>query len=304
MKEGMRIGAAGLCVSPPKELDGPGQYRWCLEQAAAAGLDAFGGGTDALPDDPGVVRPLGEFARARGIELEVSAFRCVFDLCGPDAKQARDVLAGRIGVARALGTRILRTGYGRLNVRTSRFNLAMPLADHLRHLTRALREAARMVEDRDMLLAVENHCDFTGRQLAEILHGVGSSNVGAALDTGNGFTVFTHPHEDVEHLAPLTITTHIKDMKIVDDDPRRTVCFGVVGCALGDGHVDIPWVLEQLAARSPHARGLHLLIEFGWVPKDPQRSSEEQNAYVFQRSLAYLRRVACAAHIEPVAAVG
>jgi len=87
-------------------------------------------------------------------------------LVGPNAERGCEVLLKGIEEAHALGCKIIRASYGRLNVATSRFNRDWPLAEHLGHLVAHLKEANRVVFDHGLLLAIENHCDFTGRQLA------------------------------------------------------------------------------------------------------------------------------------------
>jgi sugar phosphate isomerase/epimerase len=141
---------------------------------------------------------------------------------------------------------VIHCGYGRLEIPSSRFNRAVPLAAHLEQLAASLREAAKLAEDRGMIIGVENHCDFRGWELASVFDAVASPAIRAALDTGNSFTVFCDPVDDLLALAPLTVTTHLKEMRVVQlreemvlapDESR--VPFLPVVCALGDGHVDI-----------------------------------------------------------------
>ena len=123
---------------------------------------------------------------------------------------------------------------------------------------------------------------------------VGSPNVGCALDTANGFTVFSDPNDDVKILAPYAITTHIKDMVVLKDPIGWRIPFYVVGCALGEGHVDIPAAIDELAKKSPHAKGLHLIIEVGWVENDPEWDRAQIDANmksIFDRSIEYLKKL-------------
>jgi sugar phosphate isomerase/epimerase len=153
-----------------------------------------------------------------------------------------------------------------------------------------------MVEDHGMLLAIENHCDFTGKQWAEIFEIVGSKSVGTALDTANGYTVYCDPDDDVQDLAPYTITTHLKDMVVMDVRNNEFITAEgpiipmlPLGCAVGDGNVDIPLAIETMAAKSPCAEGLHLIIELGWQPTLPGMTREETTLDMFHRSVEYLK---------------
>lgn len=146
-----------------------------------------------------------------------------------------------------------------------------------------------MAEDAGVLLAVENHCDFTGRELAQLLEMVDSPYVGAALDTANGFTVFCDPNEDIEALAPWTFTTHMKDMKIVDYSVGGHIPMIAIGCTLGEGHVDLSRAIDLLAEHSPQAEGLHLIVEPGWMFWDEERDVLEQQFEYFEKSIKYLQ---------------
>jgi len=160
-----------------------------------------------------------------------------------------------------------------------------------------LKEAARIVEDHGVLLAIENHCDFTGRELAEVFAAVGSTSLGCALDTANGYTVFCDPNDDVQALAPYTITTHMKDMRVVD--VRESGFFGSgplfpmlpVGCAVGDGNIDFPRAIKTLVEKSPHAEGLHLIVELGWYPVPEGQTGREVELAQFHRSIDYLNQL-------------
>ena len=141
-----------------------------------------------------------------------------------------------------------------------------------------------------MLFAIENHCDFTGRQIAEVVAAVDSPAIGVALDTGNGFVVCSDPDEDVEILAPYTFTTHIKDMKVVDfPSELGLVPFQARGCAVGDGNVDIPQAIESLDRKCPRANGLHLVIEQGWLDYETGIDKRIQSIQALEKGMKYLK---------------
>jgi sugar phosphate isomerase/epimerase len=184
---------------------------------------------------------------------------------------------------------VVRTGYGRLNVKTSRFNRSMSVREHLDSLVPSLREAGRIAADAGTALAVENHCDFTGREMVYLFDSADLPNVGAALDTANGFTVFCDPQEDIEALAPYAFTTHVKDMVVVDMPVRGYIPMIAQGCGLGEGHVDLSLAINLLAKHSPRAEGLHLLIEPGWMVWDPNRDRLEQEYEFFEKGIQYIK---------------
>jgi 3-oxoisoapionate decarboxylase len=224
------------------------------------------------------------------MELELGA-PGVFGLSGPEPDEARAELQDSIAAARRLGVRILRTGYGRLTVETSRFNKQMTVSEHLEKLAANLRLAAPLIEEAGLLLAIENHCDFTGREMAALFDRVSSPVVGCALDTANGFTVFCDPNEDVQVLAPYAFTTHMKDMVAFDYKVPRQLPILFTGCALGQGHVDIPLAVRTLAEKSPYANGLHLIVELWPVPAPEGRDPLEVKHAAFVDSVAFLQQL-------------
>ena len=292
VKSTMRIGCNPFYPIPP-DIHEDHQAEWFINRMAELGCTSAQ--TRGIKNDPDLLKRVRELCEEKNVELDCSA-RGVFGLVGPDAKESREQLLGSVSVAQQAGTNIIRTGYGRLNVATSRFNKEIPWADHRSKIVNNLVEAAKIVEDNDMLLAIENHCDFTGKQWAGIFEEVGSKSVGVALDTANGYTVFSDPDEEVQHLAPYTITTHLKDMGV--HNARDLDFISVqgplipmlpIGCAVGDGNVDIPLAIDTFAAKSPCAEGLHLIIELGWWPVTPGMTNNETVVDMFHRSIEYLK---------------
>jgi sugar phosphate isomerase/epimerase len=286
----MKIGFVGSMCPPPEgitdELVG---LLWQIEKAAEYGCRVFQPSAP-LPRDQRSLTELARMIRERGIELEIEAPRAVFSLAGSDCASARAEVEQCIRVAQSLGSTILRNGYGSLVTKTSRFRKDIPLAEHLEFLALNLREAAKIFEDNAVYYAMENHCDFTGRELVQVFEAVDSSHVGAALDTGNGFTVYWDPNDDIDALAPYTITTHIKDMK-VSDHRSDVIPFRARGCPLGQGHVDLPRALDLLETYSPHAEGLHLVLEQDWLDYAPGADRREQDRATLEQSLDYLKNL-------------
>ena len=167
-----------------------------------------------------------------------------------------------------------------------------PLDEQLDRLAAALSRLAPVAETGGVKLAIENHADYRGYELAEVLRRVGSPAVGARLDTANPYAVIEEPLAAAAALAPYTLATHIKDM-IVEAEPgnRGLTPGGLLGlrhCVLGSGHVDLPAIVHLLAERGPLGEDLWLVLEVG-------------NATIAE-SVAYARE-AFAKHLAP-AAVG
>ncbi|OXM83080.1 hypothetical protein CF651_27640 [Paenibacillus rigui] len=264
---------------------------WQIRRLAAMGCTVHQIGFGHLPEDNRKLPAIQALADSLGVELELTA-PGAFGVSGPYAnEEARSRFMKAIEHASLLGIPVVRTGYGRLNVKTSRFNRSIPVRDHLESLVPSLQEAGRIAAAAGLDLAVENHCDFTGREMQYLFDKTDMPNVGAALDTANGFTVFCDPQDDIEALAPYTFTTHMKDMVIVDMPVRGYIPMIAQGCGLGEGHVDLSRTIDLLVKHSPRAEGLHLLIEPGWMTWNPNRDRLEQEHEYFDNGIRYLKEL-------------
>jgi len=142
-----------------------------------------------------------------------------------------------------------------------------PLALQLERLTAALCRLAPVAETHGVKLAVENHADYRGHELASVLERVGSPAVGAKLDTGNALAALEDATDAAQALAPFTFATHVKDVRVESEPGNRGLdlrglCV-MQEVALGEGHVDFPTVLALLARHGPLGNDLVLTIEEG-----------------------------------------
>ena len=196
-------------------------------------------------DDPGYLAELAQELRAQGMF-------CDLDTRGLDAGAIRHALA----LARSLGAPIVRTfamsggGYSRFNTGGS-FDAAAFEAS-----ARLLRPLLPEVADAGVTLAVENHELETSAEVARLVRELDSPSVRACLDYGNPMMAWEDPLAAARELAPLTVTTHVKDHVVCRDEAHGgepVVC----GCALGVGNVDVSGI-TRLLARQPGLRRLNL----------------------------------------------
>lgn len=101
-------------------------------------------------------------------------------------------------------------------------------------------------EASEITLAIENHDRFSAKTLLHIIQTLASKHVGICLDTVNSFGSLEGPEIVIETLAPYTVNLHIKDFDI-----RRlghNMGFELFGTPAGQGRLDIPKVIRQVAA--------------------------------------------------------
>ena len=112
----------------------------------------------------------------------------------------------------------------------------------------------------NVYLAIENHDRLRSSVLKEIVERLGPEHVGICLDTVNSFGSLEGPDVVVPTLSPYTLCLHAKDFTIRRVSHRMG--FVLEGCPAGQGQLNLPWLLNQLA-KSPH--DFNVILET-WVP--------------------------------------
>jgi len=274
----MKVGFMAPFYPVPADVKEEDKIEWLFRRARELGCTTMDYCFPFDDSDESVAR-LKHLMETYGIEPDMRAPFDLFELKGGEGARIRGALKARCASMHELGLNIMRSGYGHNTIPTSRFNRDIPVRDHMQRLIDVLREAAEVLEDEGIYLAIENHCDFTAQEFVEIFDAVDSPNVGCALDTGNGIIVFNDPNVEYKLLAPYAITTHIKDMGIIADPARDHVPFMSCNALMGEGIVDIEDAIETLARKSKHAVGLHLIVETGtggWAPQYADMPEDER----------------------------
>jgi sugar phosphate isomerase/epimerase len=199
-----------------------------------------------------------EFAEQNGLFIELgmgSLFRW-----HPMAEKGRSLLAEaghdmsvsdagvvihHLKVAQRLGSPLLRCVAGNLFTRDEGYDMAA-LADET---VAILREACQAAGEMGLKIAMENHADFTVRELASIHARVGSPAFGFTLDTANLAFDLDDPLRLARIMAPYTFTTHYKNYRII----RTCKGLALENCAVGDGDIDVVAIAEVLAKHHPEA---------------------------------------------------
>jgi len=171
--------------------------------------------------------------------LKVSAFAAGNDfvlLDEEEIKQQVDRMERICGLARILGTNVIRTEGGRPKD-------SVPEDRHVEAMAGCLKRCVPFLERDDMYLAVDNHGLVTndGDLELRLFDAVGSKHVGANLDTMN-YRWAGHDLETVKRfhkiVAPYAFHVHMKDGTGCRPD--------YVGAALGEGEIDIPYAIQCL----------------------------------------------------------
>jgi sugar phosphate isomerase/epimerase len=75
-----------------------------------------------------------------------------------------------------------------------------------------LTSAVPLLEEAGIVLAVENHSNLTGAEMADLIAGVGSLRVRIHLDLVNPIAVFEEPVAAIRRMAPYAAACDVKDL--------------------------------------------------------------------------------------------
>jgi sugar phosphate isomerase/epimerase len=263
--------------------------KWQIDQCVEMGGSVICGGF-GFPSDEKSKAEIRDYLQQKGVEFEFYTFGWQ-GLLGPDAAGAKDQMLKSFAESKYYGNYIVRSAYnGRLRYEFSRFNKARPIKEHMKEVTNILKAAKPIFEGEGMTLAIENHCDFTAKEWAEIFTELNSPNIGCGYDTANDYTVYADPNEQVEYIAPFVVSTHMKDMACTQywTADRDLIPYQARGTALGDGNVDIPKMIDEFDKKSPKAEGLRLIIEQGWMDIPMGVNPAELHAQYLRQGMKYL----------------
>ncbi len=206
---------------PAQPLDENGLLDKALEHGVT--LLQIGDNLPLHTFDPARLERLARRAAQEGIRLEVGARRLTLERA-----------AEYIAIARRVGASLIR-----FVIDDAGFH-PEPAA-----VTSVLREVAPLL--RGLALGIENHDRFPAAALRSIIEGAGSEHVGVCLDTANSLGAGEGIEAVAAVLAPVTVNLHIKDYWI--ERVPHLMGFSVTGRPAGGGMLNLPGLLEQLAAR-------------------------------------------------------
>ena len=176
----------------------------------------------------------------------------------PMAQKGRDLLADagydvnvsdakiaiyHLEIAKKLKSPIMRCVGGNLTIRDEGYDM-VSLADEAVSI---LKEACKAAEDMGLKIAMENHADFTVRELDSILSRVDSPAFGFTVDCANLAFDLDDPIRLAKIMAPHALTTHYKNYRII----RTKNGLALENCPLGEGDIDIVSIAQILSKQNP-----------------------------------------------------
>lgn len=243
----MRLGLGsytfGWAVGVPgHELAGSLDEHGLLDKCREHGVKLLQIG-DNLPlhtfDEARLVRLAGR-AASEGVQLEVGARRLTLD-------RATQYIA----LARRLRAKLIRFVIDDVDYH--------PTPEVI---SEVLRQCVPLLDG--LTLGLENHDRFPAATLREMIEDAGSDRIGVCLDTANSLGAGEGLDTVLRELAPLMVNLHLKDFHIAR--VPHLMGFSVEGRPAGQGFLDVPRLLEQLA---PFSRCATAVLEL-WTPPEPR----------------------------------
>lgn len=189
-----------------------------------------------------------------------------------DAWQEMNALIPR---ARFMGADIMRIVAASLRYRFE------PHAPQIEAIVKMLKHSAKIAEDNGVVLALENHIDYTSTEILEILERVRSDSLRVNFDTGNTLRVMENPVTAARRLGRYTVATHTKDVAACRHVPPEEWYF-FSSVPVGTGLIDMPGVVRALKES-----GYDGVLA---VESDHHKDNQDEDQLVAQ-SIAYLRKL-------------
>ena len=156
-----------------------------------------------------------------------------------------------------------------------------PHEPQIQAIVKMLKESVKIAEDSGVVLAIENHIDYTSEEIYQILERVGSDALKVNFDTGNTLRVMEDPVKAARRLGRHTVATHTKDVEACRHVPPEEWHF-FSSVPVGTGLIDIPGVVRAL--QDAGYAGV-LAVE-----SDHHKDNQDEDKLVAD-SVAYLRKL-------------
>ena len=114
----------------------------------------------------------------------------------------------------------------------------------------ALTAAMPIIEKYKVVVALENHKDWTLEDFLRLLKTYQSEYLQVTLDFGNNISLLDDPYEVIEGLAPYAKSTHIKDMGLLPYADG----FLLSEVPLGAGMLDLPRIVKTVQKANPNTK--------------------------------------------------
>jgi len=247
------------------------------------------------PPRPLTAARLLEKAVALGVRVVQVCDNLPLEAMGEPELDRLERMSRRLGIAVEVGTRGIEPARLRRHLALAlrfRSPIVRTLTDRgssrpsPAEVVRTLRPVLGAYRQAGIRIALENHDRFDAATLAWIVGKLGTRTTGVCLDTVNSFGALEGPKVVVERLGRYTVNLHVKDFIV--ERAGTMLGFSVKGAPAGQGRLDIPWLIGELA--SSGAGRMSAVIEL-WTPfqGSARKTVCREDAWA-RESVAYMRK--------------
>jgi 3-oxoisoapionate decarboxylase len=229
-----------------------------------------------------------------GVSVAQIADNIPLHMLTPDERAALKAYADEHGLAIEIGTRGISPAHLQQYLAIAAefgspiLRVVVDTADHhpdVPEIIATLRDMLPEFEQRNIVLAIENHDRFRVAQLVNVMQSVDGSYVGICLDTVNSFGSLEGPQMVVQQLGPYVVNLHVKDFRIARVD--HNMGFVLTGTPAGEGMLDVPWLLAEL---DRHGCSFNAIIELWPAPEADIAATVALEMAWAQRSVNSMRQ--------------
>jgi sugar phosphate isomerase/epimerase len=259
-----------------KKPDRSMSYEDFLRKTAALRVDGVSLETCFFQSiDESYLKRLKDLCDAANLEVVV-AWGHPLGFEGGRKPKAADDMRRHFRTCHILGAKVMRVVGSSLDYRND------PHGPQIEKLTKIFRKCAKMAGDEGIILADENHFDFTTDEYLGLMEAVGSPHFGMCFDTGNCLRNGDDPVASARLLGKHIVATHTKDvMPQYGWDPKDWMFFACT--PVGQGLIDFPALVGELEKAG--YKGL-FAVELDYM--DPKYKDEDR---AVKASVAYLKKL-------------
>ena len=240
--------------------DGAERFRQKLEEGNMVCLCSCQADLAASADEWGATTRLGaKQTAAWGPRYELTRQGCGWTGGTPFARVVR-----AMELSSAAGARIFNLIHGEPN-RTNHFTREPPIDVQLKRVTHNVASLMAVAEALDLVLTNESHMDYRVAEYVQVLEAIDSPFLRHTFDFANSIAVVEDPLEAAQLVAPFTVATHIKDMRVQSTTELGEPRFfhSPIGC----GDVPVKEILKLFQAELADPDNLHHYVEVCTLPQ-------------------------------------
>lgn len=183
-------------------------------------------------------------------------------------------------------------GYGKLEIDYGRYSKKASYDEVKKYVVANLKALGKILQGSNIMMAFENHCDFSGKEIARMLEEVDHPNIGGMYDIGNGAVVYCDAMEDVDYLAPWAVAAHFKDFKVVNNPEFQPMWQAmpmlVKGALLGEGYLDFDVIMKAILEKAKKKDNFIMMAEPAFiVPEDKDHFKDIAEFHQFDRTCSW-----------------